>query len=603
MKRLISDEISNSERTEIIDIMRNQHGNEFVICLDDPMINKDYSKHPTQVLMKHLIPDNIIKEIKEYNAKNNTNYGYSCSSIFALDKIKETKTLKYKYENRFELECSTDGTELLKSFFECIISNNRMNKTSIMKQIEKTQINYNSRVSQKGCPMLFLMYLPTHTGNNNIAQLQKTFKQFIEKHKLWSDYIVEYSNSIEDSGDYKEEYLTYITTILDKAIKKNKKGCILLLGNKGGVGITYHDCDVTISLDDGHNLDNQQQRYSRALTEGTNKTIGINVDMNIQRTYLYLNNVIHKHRTITKTTNGEILKYLYTHNIFLFNPQDINNGRVKTFKITEFFNKEAENILKNIDDADLLNQILVVDSDIILDKNDKCIEFQWNNQSNQPDTKIINPDLEGEQKDCPKGDVTKNYIEDDNKIENNDEHSDEEIIKIEEEQIEKQKRILKEVCRRVLFPLLALLSRTHQSLEFKDMLFHANTKEIVNGILKDKKIILNKNSYNSIIRIMDSNNEIINNIREIYKTPPSNKIHQLIAKHFIPSIEEKKNNAEIPTPIILVNEMLSKIPEEFWTKPNKVFEPCCGKGNFVMKIFEKFYNGLVELYPDEKKDV
>ena len=43
---------------------------------------------------------------------------FSSSSIFALDKIKETKTLKYKYENRFELECSTDGTELLKSFFD-----------------------------------------------------------------------------------------------------------------------------------------------------------------------------------------------------------------------------------------------------------------------------------------------------------------------------------------------------------------------------------------------------------------------------------------------------------------------------------------------------
>lgn len=325
--------------------------------------------------------------------------------------------------------------------------------------------------------------------------------------------------------------------------------------------------------------------------------------MNIQRTYLYLNEVIHKHRTITKTTktNGDILKYLYTHNIFLFNPQDINNGRVKTFEIIEFFNKEAENILKNIDDVDLLNQILVVDSDIIFDENDVCIEIPWNEQTNQPEPKIINSDLEGEQKDCPKGDITRIYVDEDNKTEYNDEHTDEDIIKIEEEQIEKQKRILKEVCRRVLFPLLALLSRTHNSLEFKDMLFHTNTKEIVNGILKDKKIILNKNSYNSIIRIMDSNNEIINNIREIYRTSPSNKIHQLIAKHFIPSMEEKKNNAEIPTPIILVNEMLSKIPEEFWTRPNKVFEPCCGKGNFVMKIFEKFYNGLTELYPNVHK--
>ena len=103
------------------------------------------------------------------------------------------------------------------------------------------------------------------------------------------------------------------------------------------------------------------------------------------------------------------------------------------------------------------------------------------------------------------------------------------------------------------------------------------------------------------MEIMGDNDEIINNIREIYKTAPAHKIHQLIAKHFIPSLEEKKENAEIPTPIALVDEMLDKIPIEFWKTPKRVIEPCCGKGNFVMKIFEKFFNGLVELYPDETK--
>ena len=109
---------------------------------------------------------------------------------------------------------------------------------------------------------------------------------------------------------------------MDKTKNGNKKGCILLLGNKGCVGITYKDCDVTISLDDGHNLDNQKQRYSRALTEADGKTIGINVDMNIQRTYLCLVDIIQKYRKNTKTekTNAEILYYLYEHNIFLFNP-------------------------------------------------------------------------------------------------------------------------------------------------------------------------------------------------------------------------------------------------------------------------------------------
>jgi len=103
------------------------------------------------------------------------------------------------------------------------------------------------------------------------------------------------------------------------------------------------------------------------------------------------------------------------------------------------------------------------------------------------------------------------------------------------------------------------------------------------------------------MELIDNNNEIINNIREIYKTAPAHKIHQLIAKHFIPSLEEKKENAEIPTPIVLVEEMLDKIPIEFWKTTKKVFEPCCGKGNFVMKIFEKFFNGMVELYPDKTK--
>ena len=326
--------------------------------------------------------------------------------------------------------------------------------------------------------------------------------------------------------------------------------------------------------------------------------------MNIQRTYLYLNDIIHKHKRITKTTktNGEIIKYLYDHNIFLFNPSEISNGKISSFDITSYYNKEAENILSNIDDTELLNNIIVCDDDII--GNDEVeIHFTWNDKTNQLDTKIINPELEGEQQDCPKGDETKKYIEDndtndDDESESNSEIS-EEITQVEEDKKEKHKQILKEVCKRVLFPLLSLLSRTYQQLDFKDMLFNTDTKEIITSILKDKKILLNKNSYNSIIRIMDNNNEIINNIREIYRTSPANKIHQLIAKHFIPSIEEKKDNAEIPTPIILVNEMLDKMPIEFWKKPHKVFEPCCGKGNFVMKIFEKFYNGLEELYPDK----
>ena len=506
MKELNND-ISPEEKEEILSIMKNRHGNEFIKTLNDITLDKDYSKYPTQVLMKHSIPKNLIDNIKDFNTKNSSNYGYSCNSLFALNKVK-TKSNKHEYEDRFELENNSDGIEILKSFFELIISNNRMNKYTIMKQIEETQSSRKSRISQKGDAKLFIIYLPIHTMNNNISQLQKTFTRFIKDYKLWSDYNIEYSNSIDDSSATKEIYNDYIRTIIDRSNKDNKKGCILLLGNKGGVGITYYDCDVTISLDDGHNIDNQKQRYSRALTECKDKTIGINVDMNIQRTYLYLNNIIHKHKQITKTTktNGEIIKYLYDHNIFLFNPSEIANGKISSFDITSYYNKEAQNILSNIDDTELLNNIIVCDDDIVGD-DEVEIQFSWNDKTNQLDTKIINPELEGEQQECPKGEETKKYIEDNDTNDNYDSESNSEISEEElseeitqvEDKKEKQKQILKEICRRVLFPLLSLLSRTYQQLEFKDMLSHSETKQIINSILKDKKILLNKNSYNSII--------------------------------------------------------------------------------------------------------
>lgn len=176
------------------------------------------------------------------------------------------------------------------------------------------------------------------------------------------DYRIEYSNSVEDSEECpnREEYIKYIDTIMKNTRDDpQEKGCILLLGNKGGVEITYKDCDVTISLDDGHNLDNQKQRYSRALTEGDGKTIGIYFDMNIQRTRTYsaLSDVIHNHRKNTKTTmtNAEILYYLHKENIFTFDPQHINNGLMGEVEILSYYDKVSQEMMKANDDTSLLD--------------------------------------------------------------------------------------------------------------------------------------------------------------------------------------------------------------------------------------------------------
>ena len=79
------------------------------------------------------------------------------------------------------------------------------------------------------------------------------------------------------------------------------------------------------------------------------------------------------------------------------------------------------------------------------------------------------------------------------------------------------------------------------------------------------------------------------------------KFAETVVEYFTPTDREKKNNAEIPTPRKLKLEMTSKVPEDFWTKPQKVLEPSVGKGGFCLEIIEFFMKGLKEKIPDEEK--
>lgn len=590
MKELIKPLVKNRE--EIIEYMVNRHGNTFRECLEDETLDKDYSKQPTQVLMKHSIPELLIDEIKTYNSRHGTHFGYSWGSLMALTQQMNDKG-EVEYAEKFELCKTTDGTDILKNMLDYFISKNRMRKT-LMKEIEDVQTSRNSRKSTVEHPLLFIMYLPTHTRNNTISLLQRTLTQFLKTQNLWSDYNIEFSNSKEDTGNVKEEYNEYIQTIMNKTKKEGKKGCILFLGNKGSVGITYDDCDVTISLDDGHNLDNQKQRYARALTAAQGKTVGINVDMNIQRTYLYLINMIQTYRRNIKTTktNAEILYYLFKHNIFLFDPQQINNGNLRTVEIMSYYQKEAEQIMKEIDDTPFLEN-LICDDDM---RDFIKADFQ------RRELKKTNSDFDGEQTDCPKGDKTKVQVDAPHEIDEKKENES----KLNQEENAKIEIVINqtyEMCKSFLFPLLALISKSNKIFDFKDIFTSEKTERLIIALLKEKKIDLNKDSRISIVNIMktiiDNNSEIVNNIREIYSIAPPHKLRELIEKHFVPTPDEKRGNAEYPTPTKLVDEMLDSTPLDFWKKPHKVFEPCCGKGNFVLGIFDRFYKGLEELYPDE----
>jgi hypothetical protein len=92
-------------------------------------------------------------------------------------------------------------------------------------------------------------------------------------------------------------------------------------------------------------------------------------------------------------------------------------------------------------------------------------------------------------------------------------------------------------------------------------------------------------------------------IREAFQDFSGLKIPLLrekLEKEFVPTLEEKTQYAEVTTPYVLMEEMLDSIPSSFWECPDKkVFEPCCGKGGFVLSLFERFFKGLQDIMEDE----
>ena len=59
------------------------------------------------------------------------------------------------------------------------------------------------------------------------------------------------------------------------------------------------------------------------------------------------------------------------------------------------------------------------------------------------------------------------------------------------------------------------------------------------------------------------------------------------------SKERVKQTGEVFTPLLLVDEILDKLPKESFTDPTKTFlEPACGDGNFLIRLIAyKIHNG------------
>jgi len=77
----------------------------------------------------------------------------------------------------------------------------------------------------------------------------------------------------------------------------------------------------------------------------------------------------------------------------------------------------------------------------------------------------------------------------------------------------------------------------------------------------------------------------------------TNIVYQTLSKF------ERANHEETPfVPIQLVNRMFEEIPDDFWSNPrNKIVDPSCSTGVFLLEAVRRFNIGLKDVIPEEKQ--
>jgi hypothetical protein len=359
-------------------------------------------------------------------------------------------------------------------------------------------------------------------------------------------------------------------------------------------------------LNNTESFDMLFQMMFRCMTEGDNKRCGFVIDPNIHRV---INTTLIDYSSILKPNDHprKSCKYILKEKIINLNNdhwcETYGNYKdeIDTFtkNIYEIYSSNTKNALEKY-----LNRLKF--KNINLSENNQKIINLLFSSNNKKTNKLSDINI----LDINKG-IDKIEIQKDDKKDNK--NKDDKDNKDNKDKKEKDINYM-EILRHII-PLICLLTIDSIEDDFVKMYKLIKKNKKLFKILLDQiqswwSKNINKNIIDSFIDIYmnkikndKETNQIIRTIKELFIKSKNNskELSKLIDTYLIPQELEKKKNAEVSTPYKLRQEMLDKIPEKFWTKKRKVFEPCSGKGGFLIDIVDRFMNGLKDKYKDENK--
>ncbi len=513
-------------------------------------LENQYKKYPELCIFYENILEEKITELNKSLIDCNDNLtGYSIDSLFSLNDIGN-----FIYEKE------------IYGLWKRILGNiNNIGENSYINRITKLN-NRNVKV--------ILVFLP----QNGIDKISNATKNLLTKHKYNKIYNICIINSLV-SNNPKELVNSYINS---------DKDVIVLSGRQCSMGVSIKECDLVILMNNNTSFDMIFQMMFRCLTEDTNKSYGFVIDVNYRRSIKMIieySKIIRKDLSINKSLEYLLktkLIRLYFEDCFELNEDE---------RYKKIFNKIYNFYVEN--KKELVNDMLRLICNYWHTNKDIDLYFKM--------TKTFKT-LSIEEN------INEKVIKNDGiykEIKNNDKKS--------KEKDDKKSINFYEILSNII-PIVSVLTynlEEYNSFE-NSFRFVIENEELLYILQEYMKLLCSKDTIkatNILFKIYkDINNkqemdDISNIIKKLLKEAKNDtkKLSKLLDEFLVPKKEEKKNNAEVSTPYNLRQEMLDKINSSFWKKPRKVFEPCSGKGGFLIDIIDRFMDGLTEAIPDKEE--
>jgi hypothetical protein len=596
--KLCKDILTNEEQT--VNKLVDKHGQEIkqsLAMFSKESIYEQYCEYPDLHVLTDEINDETLRQIHE--CTKDTQYGWSTDACFLLKQTVASGNIQ-------KVACFQNETENLNLWYKIFGKRNAFgvpdkdypNDIVFMKRIEKICKNpaTSSRfIGDIEDPMVILAFLP----QNDIDLVSQATSNILMKHKIIPEFDIVSINSKITSNPKK--------TIEDACIKaklSNKKGVLVLSGKQCSLGVSIDNCDIVILLNNNTSFDMIYQMMFRGMTHGQGKNCGFVIDMNIHRV---IETSIMEYASIIKPDSHpkDGTKYLLQERIINLNVdhwmpcfgKHTSNIMKLSDNIYNIYSTNTEKALTHLIDRLRFKQILLTKDD------QKVFSAMFHNSLKTKSQKQLLVGVEHKENNINKG-IEKDKVETDNQATNDE--TDEEECDTNINYMEVFTHVIPLVC------LLTIHDAESTLIEMFDLI--QNNKYVYDILIDQTRSWWGENINNKFLNnfieiymkyIKDDKevSQIIRTIKEMFQKNVNNskELSVLIDKYFVPQEMEKKNNAEVSTPHKLRQEMLDKMPEDFWKQPRKVLEPCSGKGGFCVDIVGRFMEGLQDIIQDEKE--